>query len=956
VDVDPASAASYATVSFSPSGSKFEVIVNVTAPPYRLVVENPQLNLTLINRTSGNVRTWATVEIKPKKPVGLLYPDAPVTLDLGDNLDVRAWAFTTDAHVSATFDDSVLALQYAQNVTSMVQGIVTLASFRAIGEGSTTITLTVTGEGDATLDICEIDATVKGKVTDPTDAEYAPHPTEATLLWTYAGGVGFGTSPAVADLDNDGTLEVVVGSYDTHIYCILGDGGFEWKYKTGGAVTASPVTADLDGDGKLEVVVGSADGAVYVLDSTGAHRWHFDTGGPISATAALGDVDGDGVPDIVVGSEDNHVYVLEARGILLWKHELGGDVLAPPLIVDVDGDGGNEVVLGADDGTLTVLDGLTQEVEWTVTGEGRFRTAPVAADLDGDGSLEVLVGSDEGVVTAIASDGSTHWTFRTQGAVTTAPMLADLDGERSLEVLVGSAEGGLYIIDAKGGLKWNTGSHAVTGRPTVGDLSGDGWPDIAYGTGENTTRIIDVLGVELWSFHMTSPIRGAPVITDLLGDGTVDLIFTSMDGKVYAFGFKSDQSAAPHFPYLLEGASCIDERQCLSGDCTKHHCGPSTTPAPTPTLTSTPSPSPTVVISPTPLPASTPSPTAMPLPTYTPSPEPTTTTAPTTSNVSIPVVLKANGSPCTGDAECESNNCRNKVCCLAGKDCCTGDQDCDLRETCETKRFYCVPEGGAFEFFMQYWELAAAALGSLGVIAYYLHILKRKTIGEEKVKVRRGVTREGNVVKIGVKVVNESTFPLVDVGVELDVPKAFRIEGGNKFIDLGTIRQDEYQSAIFSLVPTRCVSGNVLGSVIYHDVKNNRKIIEMEPVTVGSVCPFLEKVPMDIDKFKRKVKSLPSQEKKMKVHVEPQDVFDKLENKCSAMHMVSDAYSPDGNRYMAIFTARGAYSKNFIAISFDLDMASNELVIKVYGEQEEMITGLLSEIVEIVEEAAGMSL
>ncbi len=367
------------------------------------------------------------------------------------------------------------------------------------------------------------------------------------VLWTYSGEVGFATSPAVADLEGDGTLEVVVGSYDTNVYCILGDGGFEWKYKTGGAVTSSPVTADLDGDGTLEVIVGSADGAVYVLDHTGAHRWHFDTGGSISAAAAVGDIDGDGVPDIVVGSEDNNAYAFAARGILLWKHELGGDVLAAPLIVDVDGDGGNEVVLGADDGTLTVLDGLTQEVEWTFTGEGRIRTAPVAADLDGDGSLEVLVGSDAGVVTAIASDGTTQWTFRTQGAVTATPMLTDLDGDRSLDVLVGSAEGGLYIIDAKGGLKWNTGSHAVTGRPAVGDLDGDGRPDIAYGTGENNTRVIDVAGAEIWSFHMTYPTRGSPVIADLLGDETMDLVFTSMDATVYAFGFPRRPSVVSQY-------------------------------------------------------------------------------------------------------------------------------------------------------------------------------------------------------------------------------------------------------------------------------------------------------------------------------------------------------------------------------------------------------------------------
>jgi len=167
VDVDPASVASYTTVSFPPTGSNFEVIVNVTAPPYRLVVENPQLNLTLVNRTSGTVRTWATVEVKPREPVGLLCPEAPISLDLGDNLDVSAWAFATDANVSATFDDSVLNLEYAQNVTSMIQGIVKLASFRAIGSGSSTITLTATGEGDVVLDTCEIEATVKGKVTGP---------------------------------------------------------------------------------------------------------------------------------------------------------------------------------------------------------------------------------------------------------------------------------------------------------------------------------------------------------------------------------------------------------------------------------------------------------------------------------------------------------------------------------------------------------------------------------------------------------------------------------------------------------------------------------------------------------------------------------------------------------------------------------------------------------------------
>ena len=40
----------------------------------------------------------------------------------------------------------------------------------------------------------------------------------------------------------------------------------------------------------------------------------------------------------------------------------------------------------------------------------------------------------------------------------------------------------------------------------------------------------------------------------------------------------------------------------------------------------------------------------------------------------------------------------------------------------------------------------------------------------------------------------------------------------------------------------------------------------------------------------------------------------------------------------------------------DFDIQAKEVLVRIYGEQEEMITGLLSEIVEIVEEAAGMNL
>ena len=41
----------------------------------------------------------------------------------------------------------------------------------------------------------------------------------------------------------------------------------KWSFKTGHSVRSSPAIADVDGDGQLEVIIGSCDDNVYCLDS-----------------------------------------------------------------------------------------------------------------------------------------------------------------------------------------------------------------------------------------------------------------------------------------------------------------------------------------------------------------------------------------------------------------------------------------------------------------------------------------------------------------------------------------------------------------------------------------------------------------------------------------------------------------------------------------------------------------
>jgi len=84
-----------------------------------------------------------------------------------------------------------------------------------------------------------------------------------------------------------------------------------WSVETGDEVDSSPALGDLDEDGHLDVVVGSNDRDVYALDGTsGAELWSFTTGGPVASSPALGDLDGDGNQDVVIGSRDYSVYAL----------------------------------------------------------------------------------------------------------------------------------------------------------------------------------------------------------------------------------------------------------------------------------------------------------------------------------------------------------------------------------------------------------------------------------------------------------------------------------------------------------------------------------------------------------------------------------------------------------------------------------------------------------------------
>ncbi len=107
------------------------------------------------------------------------------------------------------------------------------------------------------------------------------------------------TDLAFADLDSDESQEILIacGGPEPGVYALSADGTQRWRYQAPAGVWAVAV-ADLDNDGWPEVVIGDDDGTVRVLDRWGRLRGGSTLGGLVHGLQ-VHDLDGDGQPEIL---------------------------------------------------------------------------------------------------------------------------------------------------------------------------------------------------------------------------------------------------------------------------------------------------------------------------------------------------------------------------------------------------------------------------------------------------------------------------------------------------------------------------------------------------------------------------------------------------------------------------------------------------------------------------------
>ena len=369
--------------------------------------------------------------------------------------------------------------------------------------------------------------------------------------------------PAAADVDGDGKLEIIAGQ-GTHntaggsldIYALNGeDLSLLWNYtSTSGSERgffSSPMFHDSNDDGILDVLVGSMDDYFYAFNGPdGSVIWKSPKGlHYIRTTSPMDDVDNDGNQEIVGFDNAAQMRLYDAdTGTIEWEVKLGYGVGSSPLIADFDGDGYGEIAsFMVITGGVSVLnhDG---SILWNNTSRNNFYSTPTIAQIDGDGLPDLICGDfDNHTVLAYRGiDGTPLWqtvlpnNARAQGSLVTA----DVDGDGEIEVLALGKDRDLFSIDAKTGvIEWTFSIEKPFGQPTVWDIDQDGVAEIVLSAAGGLVYVLEQapqpdssprsMGYWKHQCKVTEPAEDHLGITDEFVQAIADnsLVFANVQSK-----------------------------------------------------------------------------------------------------------------------------------------------------------------------------------------------------------------------------------------------------------------------------------------------------------------------------------------------------------------------------------------------------------------------------------------